>query len=385
MKHDVEKVLQHDAKQMRAEQPPASDFEQIRAIRAGMQQPARRMNVVGRLFKGIRSPILVSVLSAVMVIAILVGVTYKNDQLPQTAAVLNEPKQKDNWGDLEPFRTLYINSDDANYSDPTYDSLNIAIKHNYVQRMNTSVTQNGLTFHLNAVTADQKQVIYFFTIESHTDQGILYPRIIRFINASTHQVVSEGSSTWGGTSLENPKFYRGIGIVPLDPSQRFPNKMTGHFQLRTAKAELLKNAKVAPPQSEIHTLPIFKIPFDLAPQFSLQQSQTYYPKDMEYTWENINLQITKVELLPLSTKIEMRLDELPPPIDYGVNYPRVYLLSEKGDTLTPINRSPNSGGGGQTADGSYHLEYEFGSDMLSDPDGLRIVLTNGQEQTLHLH
>ncbi|WP_458122099.1 DUF4179 domain-containing protein [Paenibacillus sp. Z6-24] len=378
MKHDVEKALQHDAEQMRAEQPPIGDFEQIRAIRAGMQQPARRVNVVGRLFKRGWPRVLMSTISVMIIVAILAGVNHWSPLLSKTAALLEEEQQSDdNWGDLEPFRKLsvYMN---------IYDSLNSAVQNNYIQRMNTSVTQNGLTFTLHAVTADRQKIVYFFTIESEKDLIVMRPTISRFISTDNRNVISEGSSMWGGAFPENPRLYKGMGMIQLEEGQAFPYKMIGRFQLQTTKVDFLNNPSIVVDDSDIDTLPIVKIPFDLAPQFSLREAQTYYPKDMIYKWSKGSLKVTKVELSPLTTKINIVLDPAAVPSDPYPTFPNIYLLSQKGEKIKRIDNRSGGSWGGKTDDGSFEAGYEFGSDLLSQPEALQIVLADGQTHTLKL-
>ncbi|ANF97319.1 DUF4179 domain-containing protein [Paenibacillus bovis] len=378
MKHDVEQMLKQDAEQMRTEQPPAGDFEQIRAIRAGMQQPARRTNTFGRTSKSRWSRVWVSAVATVTVIAILAGINQWNPLFRTAALSEAEQQANDNWGDLEPFRKLSIHMN-------IYDSLNSAIKNNYIQRTNTSVTQNGLTFTLHALTADRQKIIYFFTIESQENLTVMAPSISRFISPDDRHVISEGSGMWGGAFPENPRLYKGMGMIQLEEGQAFPYKMIGRFQLRTTKVDFLNHPKSELKKSDINILPIFKIPFDLAPQFSLQEPKIYYPKDLVYKWSKGTLKVTKVELSPLSIKIKIVLDPTAAQSDPYPVFPNLYLLAQKGGKLTPLNNRSGGNSGGTADDGSFEVEYEFGSDLLSQPDTLQIALADGQKHTLKLH
>jgi len=378
MKHDVEQMLKQDAEQLRTEQPPAGDFEQIRAIRAGMQQPARRTHTLGSVLKRRSSRVVMSTAAAVMVIAILLAGVNQWSPLFKTAALSEEEQQaNDNWGDLEPFRELSSHMN-------IYDSLNSAIKNNYIQRTNTSVTQNGLTFTLHALTADRQKIIYFFTIESQEDLTVMAPSISRFISPDDRHVISEGSSIWGGAFLENPRLYKGMGMIRLEEGQAFPHKMIGRFQVRTTKIDFLNHHNLELKKSDINIMPIFKIPFDLAPQFSLQEPKIYYPKDLVYKWSKGTLKVTKVELSSLSTKIKIVLDPVAAKSDPYPVFPNLYLLAQKGGKRTPLDNRSGGNSGGTADDGSFEIEYEFGSDLLSQPDTLQIALADGQKHTLKL-
>ncbi|MEW4370135.1 DUF4179 domain-containing protein [Paenibacillus kandeliae] len=361
----LEQILRKEAHQWRDQQSNAQDWETTRAIRLGLQQ---RSSIIRR--SRWRYGWRIGVTSAiVMTLILFAGMHLWSPFLLTPASSVSNEKVHENWGKLEPYRELTEKS-------ILYNHVHTAIQQHYVQYLGKTVEHRGIQFTIDAVIADQQNLYFFFTVSTNQPLGIMRPDLVRFFNSDNMSLISDMSSIDSDSNPATSQDLRGIGSILLDSQQPFPDDITARIRIKTVSLEqwttsTLNNEVIAKP------VPAFVIPFRLAPQFSLQQEQTL-PVHASFTWGDGQITTNQFSILPLTTSLQIKLDDQAKQQLEKTGPPDVYLLSNSSGSSTKLVST--STWSSTLDDGTTIVNYRFGSTILEQPEDMYIVLHDGTKQ-----
>lgn len=361
----LEQLLRKDAHQWRAQQSNAQDWETTRAIRLGLQQRSpiirrSRWRYGWRL--GITSAI-------VMTLILFAGLHLWSPFLLTPASPVSNEKVQENWGRLEPYRELTEKS-------ILYAHVHTAIQQHYIQYIDKTVKQRGIQFTIDAVVADQQYLYYFFTATTDQPLAIIRPDLVRLFDSENMSLISDMSSIDTASNDSNPQVLRGIGAIELKAEQPFPDDVTARIRLKTVAldqftSDELHNEQIGKP------VPAFVIPLKLAPQFGLQPKQTI-TEQPSFTWANGQITVNKLEVLPLSIHLQIKLDDPATQQLDKMGPPDIHLLSVSKDKTTKL--VPITTWYSTLDDNTVVVNYRFGSTILEQPEDMYIVLHDGTKQ-----
>lgn len=362
MSSQEELAMLTDAKCIPEEQRMENAAAQIYAIQTGLELGKKR----GKKFMLAKSAMFV-LTAAVMV----VGLLFINPStlLPQQSSPSIETSD---WGVLETFKKLALVDIDA----VTIDS---AIRNDYVQIINKSVEKDGYKITLNAVLADENEIILLYTGTTNNAQEIYSVNSAKLTDALTGRTVADEDGNGGGMgSHADDSIYEWYGktIIPLDRNNPAPNEVVADFQITSVDPGMLGKPKTGTILADMRYSERLKVNFTIDPKFWEQKTETVV-LNQSFEIDGYEVKLAEVEISPLRIVAKYALnEELKTEWELRNNLfaeiPRT-LLSQVGQEKTLI--MPNSGRGTEEGFDSY-----FSSNILDHPKSIRLKLDAGPDR-----
>ncbi len=250
-------------------------------------------------------------------------------------------------------------------------SLSAAVENDYVQSIEQSQTQNGITATVESVIVDQKQVHIFFTLEGE-GYASLSAQMPEFSPAQRCSILGSGFRQKPGTLLDFTLDYAdqdvpsGFAMTFAVTGQREGEEETHAAPDRAYEDELLE----PPPEPEEEILATFT--FDLAfdPQFTAQ-GEVLEVNEI-FTLEDQTFTLTEAELYPTHLRINVEGAEDNTAWLKGLDF---YLENEDGQRFDAVS-------GGVTASGATDspamVSYRLESPWFSSSDHLKVYITGAK-------
>ncbi|MCP1132466.1 DUF4179 domain-containing protein [Paenibacillus polysaccharolyticus] len=290
--------------------------------------------------------------------------------LGQQRLTSSEPEV--HWGGLEPFRGLLR-------TDQEGATLTSALNHNYVQRVDQTVTMGKYTFTLDALMADENRVILLYSARTDTPSGVYSMANTKLTDASTGHVIDNGSISSIHFSDQN-NVLRGRTTFDRSRSTALPEKLNFEFQLSSVVPDRLDDDKGEgngierekqrenSQERKYEFSKKMNVMVALDPKFSIPKTEII-PVNKTFKFGEYDVLISNVEISPLVTRVHFEYD------------PKQKLNDEKesfiSDIIQPIEivtiskkrertiLSRNGGGGTDTA-----MTYSFASNFLDEPQSI---------------
>jgi len=290
--------------------------------------------------------------------------------LGQQRLTSSEPEV--HWGGLEPFRGLLR-------TDQESATLTSALNHNYVQRVDQTVTMGKYTFTLDALMADENRVILLYSARTDTPSGVYSMANTKLTDASTGHVIDNGSISSIHFSDQN-NVLRGRTTFDRSRSTALPEKLNFEFQLSSVVPDRLDDDKGEGNGTErekqrensqerkYEFSKKMNVMVALDPKFSIPKTETI-PVNQTFKFGEYEVLISDVEISPLVTQVRVDYDPKQK-LDYEkesfisdiVQPFEIVTISKKGEKTT-LSRN----GGRGTANG---MTYSFASNFLDEPQSI---------------
>nr|WP_154957880.1 DUF4179 domain-containing protein [Paenibacillus xylanexedens] len=287
--------------------------------------------------------------------------------LGQQRLTSSEPEV--HWGGLEPFRGLLR-------TDQESATLTSALNHNYVQRVDQTVTMGKYTFTLDALMADENRVILLYSAQTDTPSGVYSMANTKLTDASTGHVIDNGSISSIHFSDQN-NVLRGRTTFDRSRSTALPEKLNFEFQLSSVVPDRLDDDKGEGNGTErekqrensqerkYEFSKKMNVMIALDPKFSIPKTETI-PVNQTFKFGEYDVLISDVEISPLVTQVRVDYDPKQK-LDYEkesfisdiVQPFEIVTISKKGEKTT-LSRN----GGRGTGNG---MVYTFNSNSLDEP------------------
>lgn len=298
--------------------------------------------------------------SAVLLILLIVPMPTENTITSSSA-----------WGKLEAFQEYQSDVIEN-------QSLISAINHNYIQHINESAEKDGYIVTVNAVTADENQVIILYTAKSLNGQEIFGMNSVKLSNIATGKPL--GHSRNNGThDVDDEHIFRGTTTIRLKSREPFPQEIAAKFQIASVDEGRLSDPVTNTSTEDMHYSPTLLIHFSLASQFKRPETEIIYPNHSIQLGDH-QVALTRVEMSPLEMRVRFTSDQ--PFEPSNPNQPWIEptgILAGEGDQavlLRALNRKvafddPNS------------YEYIFYSNLLDQPKTLQlqVVIRNAESKS----
>ena len=290
--------------------------------------------------------------------------------LGQQRLTSSEPEV--HWGGLEPFRGLLR-------TDQESATLTSALNHNYVQRVDQTVTMGKYTFTLDALMADENRVILLYSARTDTPSGVYSMANTKLTDASTGHVIDNGSISSIHFSDQN-NVLRGRTTFDRSRSTALPEKLNFEFQLSSVVPDRLDDDKGEGNGTErekqrensqerkYEFSKKMNVMVALDPKFSIPKTETI-PVNQTFKFGEYEVLISDVEISPLVTRVHFEYDpkqklndEKESFISDIIQPIEIVTISKKGER-TILSR--NGGGGTDTA-----MTYSFASNFLDEPQSI---------------
>ncbi|SCX86041.1 protein of unknown function [Paenibacillus polysaccharolyticus] len=287
--------------------------------------------------------------------------------LGQQRLTSSEPEV--HWGGLEPFRGLLR-------TDQESATLTSALNHNYVQRVDQTVTMGKYTFTLDALMADENRVILLYSARTDTPSGVYSMANTKLTDASTGHVIDNGSISSIHFSDQN-NVLRGRTTFDRSRSTALPEKLNFEFQLSSVVPDRLDDDKGEgngierekqrenSQERKYEFSKKMNVMIALDPKFSIPKTETI-PVNQTFKFGEYDVLISDVEISPLVTQVRVDYDPKQK-LDYEkesfisdiVQPFEIVTISKKGEKTT-LSRN----GGRGTGNG---MVYTFNSNSLDEP------------------
>lgn len=290
--------------------------------------------------------------------------------LGQQRLTSSEPEV--HWGGLEPFRGLLR-------TDQESATLTSALNHNYVQRVDQTVTMGKYTFTLDALMADENRVILLYSARTDTPSGVYSMANTKLTDASTGHVIDNGSISSIHFSDQN-NVLRGRTTFDRSRSTALPEKLNFEFQLSSVVPDRLDDDKGEgngierekqrenSQERKYEFSKKMNVTIALDPKFSIPKTETI-PVNQTFKFGEYDVLISNVEISPLVTRVHFEYDpkqklndEKESFISDIIQPIEIVTISKKGER-TILSR--NGGGGTDTA-----MTYSFASNFLDEPQSI---------------
>ncbi|MBT2289643.1 DUF4179 domain-containing protein [Paenibacillus albidus] len=344
-----EQALLNDAEHMRWAQMGVNEAEKMHAIQNGLAKARRQTQWKKRHFG--RQFVLLAVSAAAVAVLLLAGPLQK--MIPQASPAA----QIDHWRGLEPFKKL-----------PSYNkSIQSAIQNGYVQMVNKSAEQDGYKITVNAVIADENELILLYSAATDSTQEIYNVNSVKLSDLSTDASLKNAR----GGGYGNTNVFYGRSTIELDRNQSFPEQLEADFQIASVDPDKLADPKTGTIPADMRYSPRLKVNFSLDPKFNEYATETVYP-NQAFTLDGYGFTLSQVELSPLRIRAKFTLDDHEK-LSIAERNSLFSKLSPAGIVSQVEGKaellSNASGSGGE--DG---FEYVFDSNLLDKPQSLMIRL-----------
>ncbi|WP_151734658.1 DUF4179 domain-containing protein ['Paenibacillus yunnanensis' Narsing Rao et al. 2020] len=300
--------------------------------------------------------------AAAVIVLLLFMVPQLQQPSPQTAQV-----QEVDWGELEGFKRL-------SQFDMEHESLESAVRHNYIQLIGKSVQSGAYRVTLDAVTADENMIIMLYSATTDDSQEVYGISSARLKESGAGSYLETGNGISGNEVVageENYHKYYGKRVFYLDRSKPFPERLEADFQVASVNPGKMGQPKTGTIMADMHYSPRLKISFTLNAKFKQYATRIIYP-DERFTLAGHEVSLAQVELSPLLVRIRM-------------------AFSNEADKAWPVRREIFQAGmytemvstvlGGQvelksSTGFSTEAGYErlYSSNMLDDPESLELKI-----------
>ncbi|MBY0205832.1 DUF4179 domain-containing protein [Paenibacillus cucumis (ex Kampfer et al. 2016)] len=290
--------------------------------------------------------------------------------LGQQRLTSSEPEV--HWGGLEPFRGLLR-------TDQESATLTSALNHNYVQRVNQTVTMGKYTFTLDALMADENRVILLYSARTDTPSGVYSMANTKLTDASTGHVIDNGSISSIHFSDQN-NVLRGRTTFDRSRSTALPEKLNFEFQLSSVVPDRLHDDKGEGNGTErekqrensqerkYEFSKKMNVMVALDPKFSIPKTEII-PVNKTFKFGEYDVLISDVEISPLVTQVRVDYDPKQK-LDYEkesfisdiVQPFEIVTFSKKGEKTTLSRNGGRGTGNGMT--------YSFASNFLDEPQSI---------------
>jgi hypothetical protein len=285
---------------------------------------------------------------------------------------LTSSESEVHWGELEPFRELLRRDQES-------ATLTSALNHNYVQRLDQTVTMGKYTFTLDALMADENRVILLYSAKTDTPSGVYSIENTKLMDASTGYVIDNGSINGIRFSDEN-HILRGRTTFDRSRSKPLPEKLNFEFQLSSVVPDRLDDGKGKGKEKEqeqqgensqerkYEFSKKMNVVVALDPKFSIPKTEII-PVNQTYKFGEYEVLISDVEISPLVTQVRVDYDPKQK-LDYEkesfisdiIQPLEIVTISQKGKQTT-LSRN----GGRGTGNG---MMYSFSSNFLDEPKSI---------------
>lgn len=355
-----EKALLADAYEINKKRKELDLADTTAAIQRGLAEARTSRSSKRRRGKWI------TVLSAVSLVMVFILFASLGD-FRQQRLTSSEPEV--HWGELEPFREL-LRRDQENAT------LTSALNHNYVQRLDQTVTMGKYTFTMDALMADENRVILLYSAKTDTPGGVYSIENTKLMDASTGYVIDNGSINSIRFSDEN-HVLRGRTTFDRSRNKPLPEKLNFEFQLSSVVPDRLDDGKGKGKEKEqerqgenskerkYEFSKKMNVVVALDPKFSIPKTENI-PVNQTFKFGEYEVLISDVEISPLVTQVRVDYDPKQK-LDYEkesfisdiVQPFEIVTISKKGEKTT-LSRN----GGRGTENG---MVYTFNSNSLDEP------------------
>lgn len=290
--------------------------------------------------------------------------------LGQQRLTSSEPEV--HWGGLEPFRGLLR-------TDQESATLTSALNHNYVQRVDQTVTMGKYTFTLDALMADENRVILLYSARTDTPSGVYSMANTKLTDASTGHVIDNGSISSIYFSDQN-NVLRGRTTFDRSRSTALPEKLNFEFQLSSVVPDRLDDDKGEgngierekqrenSQERKYEFSKKMNVMVALDPKFSIPKTEII-PVNKTFKFGEYDVLISNVEISPLVTRVHFEYDPKQK-LDYEkesfisdiVQPFEIVTISKKGEKTTLSRNGGRGTGNGMT--------YSFASNFLDEPQSI---------------
>ncbi|WP_339831914.1 DUF4179 domain-containing protein [Paenibacillus sp. FSL R7-0272] len=290
--------------------------------------------------------------------------------LGQQRLTSSEPEV--HWGGLEPFRGLLR-------TDQESATLTSALNHNYVQRVDQTVTMGKYKFTLDALMADENRVILLYSARTDTPSGVYSMANTKLTDASTGHVIDNGSISSIHFSDQN-NVLRGRTTFDRSRSTALPEKLNFEFQLSSVVPDRLDDDKGEgngierekqrenSQERKYEFSKKMNVMVALDPKFSIPKTEII-PVNKTFKFGEYDVLISNVEISPLVTRVHFEYDPKQK-LDYEkesfisdiVQPFEIVTISKKGEKTTLSRNGGRGTGNGMT--------YSFASNFLDEPQSI---------------
>ncbi|MGQ8872672.1 DUF4179 domain-containing protein [Paenibacillus sp. TSA_86.1] len=358
-----EKALLADAYEVNKKRSELDSADTTVAIQRGLAEARATRSSKRRRLKWITGLCAVSLAVASILFSSL-------GDLGQQRVTSSEPDV--HWGKLEPFRELMR-------TDQESATLTSAFNHNYVQRVDQTVTMGKYTFTVDALMADENRIILLYSARTDTSNGVYSIENTKLMDASTGYVIDNGSINGIRFTDEN-HILRGRTTFDRSRSKPLPEKLNFEFQLSSVVPDLPKDGKGKGKEKEqeqqgensqerkYEFSKKMNVVVALDPKFSIPKTEII-PVNQTFKFGEYEVLIADMEISPLVTQV--RVDYNPKQkLDYekesfisDIIQPfEMVTISKKGEKTT-LSRN----GGRGTGNG---MVYSFSSNFLDKPQSI---------------
>lgn len=274
------------------------------------------------------------------------------------------------WGKLEPFHQYQ--------SDVIQNqSLISAIKHNYIQYVNESAEKDGYIVTVNAVTADENQLILLYTAKSLNGQEIYGMNSVKLSSIATGKPL--GHSRNNGThDADSENVFRGTTTIRLKSREPFPQEIAAKFQIASVDDGRLSDPVTNTSTEDMHYSPTLLIHFSLAGQFKRPETEIVYPNHIIQLGDH-KVALTRVEMSPLEMRVRFTSDQPFEPYNTKKSWVEATgIIAGEGDQavlLRALNRK-------MAFDDPNSYEYIFYSNLLDQPKTLQLQVVTREADNI---
>lgn len=276
-----EQALLADAAQLRRERMQIGDTEATEAIRRGF---ANRSALRKRRFL----PYAV----AAVVLAVLLGAGWWQGG-PIGIPAPHTAKDWD-WGVLAKYEPL---------SGVDHATLESAVRNDYIQIVNKSVSSGPYRITLDAVTADENKMLLLYTATAESSHEIKAVNSVKVTDLNSGRPLNAELQISNG----DVHSFSALSTVMLDRSQPFPSRIEVDFQVTSVNPGKLGDPKTRAAAADFLYSDRMKINVDLEPNFEKTQTVVMQP-DRSISIDGRKVVLSKMEISPLMTRATFIID-----------------------------------------------------------------------------
>ncbi|MET3847493.1 DUF4179 domain-containing protein [Paenibacillus sp. OAE614] len=279
-----EQALLADAAQLRRERMQIGDTEATEAIRRGFanRSASRKRRIL---------PYAV----AAVVLAVLLGAGWWQGGPIGGLPALHTAKDM-SWGALERYRALST-------KDVDHATLESAVRNDYIQIVNKSVSSGLYRITLDAVTADENKIMLLYTATAESGQEIYKVNSVKVTDSNSGKLLNSKFQIGNGDG----RSWSGQSTVMLDRSQPFPSRIEVDFQVASVNPGKLGDPKTGTVAADFRYSDRMKIDVDLEPKFEKTPTFVMQP-DRSISIDGHKVVLSKVEMSPLLTRATFAID-----------------------------------------------------------------------------
>lgn len=278
-----EQALLADAAQLRRDRMQIGDTEATEAIRRGFANRSAS-----------RKRRLLPYAVAAVVLAVLLGAGWWQGgpigiPAPHTAKDMS-------WGALERYRALSA-------KDVDHATLESAVRNDYIQIVNKSVSSGPYRITLDGVTADENKIMLLYTATAESGQDIYRVNSVKVTDSNSGKLLNSKFQIGNGDG----RSWSGQSTVMLDGSQPFPSRIGVDFQVASVNPGKLGDPKTGTVAADFRYSDRMKIDVDLEPKFKKTPTFVMQP-DRSISIDGHKVVLSKVEMSPLLTRATFVID-----------------------------------------------------------------------------